>query len=81
MTDGHKITELFAWVAVVPGDPDERIPAVNAPGGGVMPLIGPDRTRIECFRDTAEAFARAGAAVELRKFTTAEVLEKLPRGH
>ena len=80
MTDyaGFRISSLWAWT-VVGDDDEEGIPAFDAGGGVVMPMIASDRVRIDDLRPTAEQIAREmGRKVTLARFevrTDVEVIE------
>lgn len=81
----QKIEELFAWVATET-DGSDGIMAAPMPIQGQMmlvPLVGADRVRVECYRATAEAIRRRRLSdgdrvlVRLMRFSTAAVLEEL----
>lgn len=70
-----KITEIWAFCAVGP-DGDEGLPAFNAPGGLVMPMVCADKARLENLRPLAEALAdKKGITIRLKRFTTMTVEE------
>jgi hypothetical protein len=76
---GQKIGALYAWVCEEP-DGGEDVAGANIPGlGGMVPLIGADRERIESFRPYAVAVAAmSGYRTRLVRFAKREVLDELP---
>jgi hypothetical protein len=77
---GDRVTELFAWVALDPSDDNEGILATMT-ALGPMPMIGADRRRVEQYRERAQQMAAYSPnGIELRRFTLAEVLDKIEPG-
>ena len=77
-----KITELYAFITVArDGSSDEGVMAAEIPSlGGMVPLIGADKARIESLREYAEMVGRAsGQGYRLKRFVLAETLEEHPR--
>lgn len=77
---GFRITEVWAYVCVPTtgaDDQDEGIPAFKAPFGIMMPMVAADRRRVDALRRQARLFAGQPEVerVELRRFTTMEVVE------
>lgn len=75
---GQKIEKLYAWVATE-ADGGEGVCGAPIPGlGGMVPLIGADRARIESFRPYAEALRRmTGFPVRLKVFGSGVVLDEI----
>lgn len=76
---GLKIEKLYAWVATEP-DGGEGVCAVHIPAlGGMVPLVGADRERIESYRPHAEQTRKAsGYPVRMVEFSTRVDGEELP---
>lgn len=74
---GQKIAKLYAWIAEEP-DGGEGIIGWNVRGGGVEPLIGADKARIESYREYAEAFkALLHMPVRLKVFGEGAVIDEI----
>jgi hypothetical protein len=75
---GQKIEKLYAWVAEEP-DGGEGVCAMSVPGlGGMVPLIGADRARIESYRGHAHAVRVAsGYPVRLKVFSEGVVIDEI----
>lgn len=76
---GQKIDALYAWVASEP-DGGEGVAAASIPGlGGMVPLVGADRARMDSLRPYAELVRQqTGFPVRLVRFSAREVIEDLP---
>jgi hypothetical protein len=74
MTEGFRVTELFAYLVVGP-DGDEGVPAVHN-GDGWMPLVAADAERLEHLRPYAQQVADVGRRpVSLVRFGVREEVE------
>jgi len=75
---GQKIEKLYAWVATEP-DGGEGVCAMSIPSlGGMVPLVGADRARIESLRPHAAAVRTAtGFPVRLKVFGSGVVLDEI----
>lgn len=77
MTEPKKITEVWAWICTE-ADGGEGIPAMSAPGGMVLPLIGADAERLISLRPAALDVAQGlGLPIKLVRFHQMEVIETL----
>jgi hypothetical protein len=76
---GQKIERLYAWVATEP-DGGEGVCGAYVPElGGLVPLVGADRERIESLRDHAAITRKAsGYPVRMVEFSTRTNMEELP---
>lgn len=76
---GQKIEKLFAWVATE-ADGGEGVCGAYVPSmGGLVPLVGADRERIESLRPHAEIIRReSGFPVRMVEFSTRIDGEELP---
>lgn len=76
---GQKIEKLYAWVATEPGG-GEGVCGMSIPElGGMVPLVGADRARIESLRPYAEQTRKAsGYPIRLVEFSTRIDGEVLP---
>lgn len=76
---GQKIEKLYAWIATE-ADGGEGVCAMAAPTlGGIVPLVGADRARIESYRPYAEQVRKAsGFPVRMVEFSTRIDGEELP---
>jgi hypothetical protein len=68
---GQKIEKLYAWIATEP-DGGEGVCGASIPElGGMVPLVGADRERIESYRRIAEQARKAtGFPIRLVEFST-----------
>jgi hypothetical protein len=76
---GQKIERLYAWVATEP-DGGEGVCGMTIPElGGLVPLVGADRERIESLRIYAEQIRKAsGCPTRLVEFSTRIDGDELP---
>jgi hypothetical protein len=76
-----KIKEV--WAFVVKGDDgEEGIPAIQGPGGMLMPMIASDKSRIDQYCDIAKQESkRMGKDFELRKFSNCTVVKSIKGTH
>lgn len=71
-----KVDQMWAFV-VMDDDGDEGVPAVKM-NGNFYPLVGADMARAKSVREQAvEVSNGTGRPVELRRFTTMEVIETI----
>lgn len=76
---GQKIEKLYAWVATEPDGGEGVCGAFIREMGGLVPLVGADRERIESLRPYAELTRRgSGYPVRLVEFSTRTDMEELP---
>jgi hypothetical protein len=75
---GNEVQSIYAWVTLDDGDGNEGVLGFRTKDGW-MPAIGADRDRVESLRFVClEAIAAGHAnAIELRRFSTMEVLETI----
>jgi hypothetical protein len=76
---GQKIEKLYAWVATEP-DGGEGVCGMSITLlGGMVPLVGADRARIEsCRRHAEEARKETGYPLRMVEFSTRIDGEELP---
>jgi hypothetical protein len=74
-----RIAELFAFICL-DADGTEGVPAISAPGGLVLPLMGADLARMASLRRIVECDpALRGKRLTLAKFSTRVDLEVIQR--
>ncbi len=71
-----KITEMYAFVVIDDGmgQGNEGIPALSL-NGMAMPMVGADMARVDSLRKIAQEMTLDHGRIELRKFTSMEVVE------
>jgi hypothetical protein len=71
---GHRIKEIYAFVAVDPKDGNEGVAALTA-GDQWFPMVASDMERVESLREPARQISKAhGIDIRLIKFTQREDL-------
>lgn len=77
-SSGHKIDEMWAWVAFDPEDGNEGIPAFAAAGGLMLPMVGADWDMVRSLRSLAQDAANlSGRPITLRRFSQMTVVDTL----
>jgi len=74
---GFVIKEMFAFVAIDPGDAegDEGVLGFQEHGGSWIPMVGADLKRVESLRPVADEMAKQlGITYKIKKFIYTEDL-------
>jgi hypothetical protein len=75
----RKIDSLYAWIATGPNGDEFVVGAAIPELGGMVPLVGANRARIESLRSYAELTRKTcGYPVRLVRFLARADLEVLP---
>lgn len=78
MLRGARINEIFAYTTIDPEDDVEGIISAEAPGMGLVPLVGADIERMLSYKPVAQAAADVtGQKIKLVRFTSRQEIEEL----
>lgn len=80
MRGQKRIEQMYAFVALDPGDNTEGVAAFLGPGGVWMPMVGADMKRVESLRPFAVDLARIGGTpITLCRFEVRTEIETFTR--